>query len=710
MKKLSKILMILFVLALAVSAFAFSAFAEEGEIVVAAEVYSDAACQTLVNSYASVEEALTAAEAGQYVIIKTNAENFEPKGKVADGVYVKAAEDCAFSVTDNTYLSLNAADENGFQSTWSAEFKVIAADGTVTKYDGSVFEAQVIASGANSSSRTVVLLADIYSAKSTTADKMSYGTSAPKNLYIDLNGHSLVYESGTRIFRMNRSSATINIYSSVKGGYIYSNACRLIDFNDSADYNNTLNLGKVTDANGTTHDGDNLTILAGYLLYTSINTAAKNTLNIDGGHYYTRSTAFYSRGDNVVNVNNATVIANKKTFETTAAGILNLTCTNSNLICQDGVMTALLASGTVTFENSNINGTISGCTGSIVLKSGVNISTTTDINSDFITIEAGNTLFDSTEISDVEYRYCAITAATGLIAKSNQEEAVDYTYFILPESAIPSLSGVKMNVSTFNGFWMNFYIPAESGIKLAKPAVANGTVTVGSVEYNVFTVKGISPAKVDDADVNVTFAHNGRSFTYGIKLSLLDYFTAALANAAAGSVDKALIINAVNYCNEVYEHATGAECPEYTAIVAQAEEGMIVTGGGNEVSNLYDTEYATILNGQLIVGDGNVPMFAFGAVNSEVAVYATYTDISGKQITVKCAVQTISDKAYYVVEEMKAYDFTATVTVSLDEAGEEKLLEYNLAAYMASEGGKTVSVDDALYSFAVAAYNFKTVK
>ena len=56
---------------------------------------------------------------------------------------------------------------------------------------------------------------------------------------------------------------------------------------------------------------------------------------------------------------------------------------------------------------------------------------------------------------------------------------------------------------------------------------------------------------------------------------------------------------------------------------------------------------------------------------------------------------------------MKNYDMVSTITLSLDEAGAEKLLEYNLAAYAASAAGQSVKVDDALYSFAVASYNYK---
>ena len=134
---------------------------------------------------------------------------------------------------------------------------------------------------------------------------------------------------------------------------------------------------------------------------------------------------------------------------------------------------------------------------------------------------------------------------------------------------------------------------------------------------------------------------------------------------------------------------------------------MIISASGTGVSKLYDTEYATILNGQLAVGNGNVPMFAFGAVNSEVAVYASYNDLAGKKITVKCGVQEIKGTTYYVVENMKNYDMVSTITLSLDEAGAEKLLEYNLLAYAASAAGQSVTVDDALYSFAVASYNYK---
>ena len=115
MRNFSKIMMILLVLALCISAMAISAFAEVEDP--AAEIYADAECAELVESYASIEDALTAAEAGQYVIIKKTAENFTTAKAVADGIFVKAAEGVTFTVSNDTALALNEAGENGYDLT-----------------------------------------------------------------------------------------------------------------------------------------------------------------------------------------------------------------------------------------------------------------------------------------------------------------------------------------------------------------------------------------------------------------------------------------------------------------------------------------------------------------------------------------------------------------------------------------------------------------
>ena len=111
MKNFSKIMMILFAVVLCVSVMAFSSSAQVEDP--AAEIYSDAECTTLVDSYATVEEALAAAEAGQYVIIKKTAENFTTEKKIAEGVFVKAAEGVTFTVSNDIALTLTAVDEDG---------------------------------------------------------------------------------------------------------------------------------------------------------------------------------------------------------------------------------------------------------------------------------------------------------------------------------------------------------------------------------------------------------------------------------------------------------------------------------------------------------------------------------------------------------------------------------------------------------------------
>ena len=141
----------------------------------------------------------------------------------------------------------------------------------------------------------------------------------------------------------------------------------------------------------------------------------------------------------------------------------------------------------------------------------------------------------------------------------------------------------------------------------------------------------------------------------------------------------------------------------------------MITSDFGEVVRVVTEGQSVIEEATLQVTIGNTPMFAFMVKGEEVPLYATYKDITGKKVTVECTVADgVDDKGtahrYYVIADMKVYDMKNTITLSLDEAGTDVVLKYNLAAYAASAQGQSVAVDDALCSFAIAAYNYKTTE
>ena len=743
MNKLSKILMVLLALALAVSVLAFSAFATEPQTnEISASIYSDPEAANLVASYETVDAALLAAEAGQYVIIEKTTENFIPTDIVAEGIFVKAKDGVSFTTSNDTALTLTEADENtGYSTTWNAEYTITVGDVT-TKYElydesGISTLPYNVSAAVKGATTYVKLLSDI---ADNTAASFTYGTSSSsgddktkflltgKTLYFDLNGCTLsILNAGTdtKIFNMYGNSSKVYLYSSIPGGAFRSEDARFMDYTSGSRKSCQLNMGEVT-VNGTTYDGDNLTVYAKYICYYSAakgSSGGTNYINIKGGTYYAYTQGFNGRGAINISIEDATMV-------TGVSGIMSFTsdkgvaydspafalsAKNSTFISisDKGVLSyafkAIPSGCSATFDDCKIVGTIQNSAenkGTITFKNGTLLATTTNLSESTVISTDDNILLEASGTKNLNVYLSANNPNTVL---TPTPITISYTYAALSKDDIPK--SLKTNVSTNNGFLINFYFAENSGMAILDGAEIGNQITVGGVIYNVYTTAAISPASVDERTVKYSFklADKDISFITETSVSLLDYFKIAF-DTAKTATDKSLIVNAVNYCNEVYEYATGAEYAEYTAIVEKAEEGMITTEFGNKISKTYGDYDRFILSAQLIVAEANVPMFAFGAVDPTANIFASYTDITGKKITVQCDTQTIANKTYYVVKEMKAYDMIATITLSLDEAGEGKLLEYNLASYVGSASGATTTVDDALASFAIAAYNYKTLK
>lgn len=711
-----------------------------------ASVYSDAQAQNLISSYITATDALEAASAlktenpdnDYFVIIERSQSALTVSDKVIAGIYVKTAdESVSFDLADNQHLLLGAADENGYQKLVSnVGYEISYSDGNKTvAWGSSNFRTNVqnATSGA-----TVKLLGDIE------IDCEGRGINLivideGETINVDLNGYDLYVInaiSTTKLF-VPQNNTTLNIYSSRPGGSLSNAEGRF--FQTSGGVGISINLGAYGE-----YSGDNLSAYARMLHYDATAVANTgdneiNTINLNGGAYYFHHNAsqlMWAFNSWKLNITDAKVISHGGTYAmfyvSSSDAQLHVNAKNSYIIsttndtnaapgsiigsCGDKVCS--FANSSFSADNCVLVGKISVSgenhnNASISLTNGTKLySNTAKGEYESALSDNGFRLVRTSEYVSVNYAcsYRNASGSPGSFSRTLNVSGAKYAYTAIDESSVPNT--IKANVSTNNGFLVNFAIPENSTITIIKGATENGTIIIDDVVYNVYTTGAISPASVDDASISYSFTIGDGFVTYTTEasLSLLNYFESALENAkeTGNKLQKALIVNAANYCNEVYKYATGNSYDGYADIVDEAEDGMIVTTFDSAVSILHDDEKKTITNAQLIVGTGNVPVFAFGAVDIKTSVYAIYTDISGNKIAVECGIELVLQEYYYVIENMKNYDMISTVTLSLDENGAEKLLEYNLAAYINSAAGKAMGIDDALYSFAVASFNYKT--
>jgi len=281
-----------------------------------------------------------------------------------------------------------------------------------------------------------------------------------------------------------------------------------------------------------------------------------------------------------------------------------------------------------------------------------------------------------------------------------------YEYVVVPEATevVGAISGILANITTGNGFWVNFYIPTSLGLEA--DATYNGTTMIGGVEYAVYTVKGISPTSTAKAALPIKVATVGETVYYrNATISIPDYFTAVLADAEVTEAEKALVANAANYCNELYKTVKPAGYSVYNTIVTDYADYLITAPEFESVGTVTSTD--VVSQAQIIIAPGNVPMFAFTKV-ADATVTIGYTDIYGEAATADCTVMTHGEVEYYVVAEMHAYDMIGTITVYVNGT---EALTYSLGDYINSldpeADATTISIAKALYSYAKAVINFK---
>ena len=555
-----------------------------------------------------------------------------------------------------------------------------------------------------------------------------------KSVKINLNGKTIgsTSDAKARFFYIAASDITIDIYSNAKGARIsplYSSGSSSYMFFYEKDGGVTINLGKEEQkASFGTSPLDYMNTACAVLLDArAAKGKASGTVNFNihgGSHMATKSLTdaeYISARHRVnLNINYASFLNNtaQKYMTTDAVNydlILNANITGSRFThsyssSKGYFFKELGADSSVVFDNcilmtESLNTSSSSQrAGKIYLRNNTIIKISEDTNPIYTLVEEADQIKVAYSIKHTNYCF-----------KQNATQKSSYsmtpTHIYVNAKDAPDFSGVKVNLTANNGFFVNFYVPQERNFTM--PVDASSTVTRNDVTYDVYTV-GLTPGSVDAAAFNISFTLKTDSTFTGsdatkaankivstpLSVSLLNYFNAILA----GEDDEAktLVVNAVNYCNAVYNYVNGESYGDYAAILETNADRVIEnTSSSVTVNSKTQGAFSTV---QFIIGKGYVPMFAFTKVgNGEVTV--KFKNIYGANVEIKCEEETVNGTNYYVVEEMPVYEMVGAFVVCVDGAEVGNYSIANYAEATTDEGAKAIA--DALYGYGVAVKNWK---
>ena len=205
-------------------------------------------------------------------------------------------------------LSVSADGETTEIDTTGASFAVYDAEGNLVGAGSKPKEFANAVENANDGD-TIKLLKSI--------DMTSYGVevysmgsvSAPVEVSIDLAGFGIYSHIKTVMFRA-KDYSTLNIYSSLPGGYVYNNSSSNADYSHSgANFTTsgagaTLNLGRYEAKDGTVYSGYNFSAYSSSIvdLSASANAPIRNRANLIEGNYFSvlsdYTGALITRGNN----------------------------------------------------------------------------------------------------------------------------------------------------------------------------------------------------------------------------------------------------------------------------------------------------------------------------------------------------------------------------------------------------------------------------
>ncbi len=302
-------------------------------------------------------------------------------------------------------------------------------------------------------------------------------------------------------------------------------------------------------------------------------------------------------------------------------------------------------------------------------------------------------------------------------------------YYIKPimKTAIVDILGIKMNISTYNKFVRNIYIPYDLSLfnefEIDRFAITDVTagnvsvdlgkqVTIGGVKYIVIS-DTVSVGSDVEKTYEISFSVNGMPVKASYSFDTGVYFELVMQSDTVSQTGKELIMDTVRFLNETAKNIKGpdgeytvpaghsrynellAQYPEFVTDTASAIflEKIISDGARVNTDQLRD-----FISMSSIKLDGELPTFAFKLKDTSLGSLGySYTDIYGE--TVEGGF--VKSSTWDVIGELipmyaLTYDFTVSYT---DTDGAAVCGVYNLGGYIMSlreaDASGALSAEDA---------------
>ncbi len=611
----------------------------------------------------------------------------------------------------------------------------VTKDGTTTWY-AQASDFNTALDGATGVNDVVLYKNVILDAESSKCNVLP-GTNFTLNL--DLNGKTLAMKGDSNancLFRI-ATGINYNIYSTAPGAVLATKLSRL--FNSTHGTNDTLNvtinIGTIDGIEGA--NGANLKVSVGWFMFSApSDMTANNKLNVKDTTIFVTQRFVGVRDDWTVVVDNSDIIAcDSQTgsayslflAQGTAYAKLDIIFKNDSTILSGSKGSVAFPLFEVPSSNSSINftatDTVIACNKAWINETVANANVKLNLGENVRILTPQNvagdvTVADGFKLVPVKFEENGIrfdvpvynngssvtNAGVGIPAQKFEFVVAPVDY----ELNNTALEGILVNITTNNGFWVNFYVPTSLGVTVDQDLAS--TTTIAGVEYNVYTIKAISPNDLYPATIRVEMGEiDGVKYYKQVAVSLLDYFNGIINKEGATDTEKALVVNAANYCNTLYTMVTGVENAGYKAIVSENEALLVKLPTFEDTKEVVSD--AVVGGANLVISaNGYSPALAFLQA-SEAKVTVKYTDINGVEQEVTCETITENKKIYYYVKEMKVYDMIGTIEVYADGV---LAVKYSLGDYINANAPKegeaqsnSYKVGVALYKYAKAVENFK---
>ena len=278
------------------------------------------------------------------------------------------------------------------------------------------------------------------------------------------------------------------------------------------------------------------------------------------------------------------------------------------------------------------------------------------------------------------------------------ESTSDSFYFLYTKNVVDTditiTNDVKYNLSLYANFNVNVFVKN-----------ADGEYEIGGEKYALYTKSIAVNNLASDIEYVMTYERDGVTYTERFTVNVLKYATTVLNKADVSDQMKKVMMAALNYANEAYATVAGGENAEIAAILANPAYSAYTVETREDINPEHSGNFFSAITGVQLYLDDSVNVILKVANGFTGNLTIKYKDYKGSDVTHSFTVE--EGQTYVVVEDIKAYNLDATMTIT---ANDVELGTYNLGCYIYEciQKGEDVDFVKALFTYAKVAKDYKT--